>query len=101
MPINMALELSDYKKFNIEGYLELILSSEKSGSLIPKKHIVGTIIYGQTSTYLSCRARAGGIIFAPILPTRAGNTPTSSTTVICRRSRPHCACWEATTEGEA
>lgn len=44
-------------------------------------------------SYLSCRAKAGGMIFAPILPMRVGNTPTSSTTVICRRSRPHCACW--------
>ena len=54
------------------------------------------------SPYLSCKARAGGIIFAPILPTRVGNTPTSSTTVICRRSRLHCACCKKTktnTEG--
>lgn len=44
MPSSMVLELSDYKQFNIESYLELILSSKKSGNLIPQKYLVGATI---------------------------------------------------------
>lgn len=59
------------------------------------KCIPGGVVRWQASplSYLSCSAKAGGIIFVPILPMRVGNTPTSSTTVTCRRSRPHWDCW--------
>ena len=43
MPINMALELSDYKPLNTEDYLALILTSKTSGNLV-QKHIIGGTI---------------------------------------------------------